>query len=557
MECRIDNAPYGYLVLTKQGIIKETNKTFLKMIDEEQDNLINKNIEVILSPASKLIFYTLFFLQVQLNGRVDEVNLTIKSKMGFDVNIMLMGYIFNSDGVELIECIAIKMDKRHDYENELRSIKEELVKAYQNKDKALKKESELRTLLETTLTSIKEGIIVTDSSGKIILMNPMSELLTGWNTNDAYGRDFEEVFNLINITTRQKYLNLRNESFEKGISIDFSYNIALISKNNQEIFITGNAEVMPTEKGEKTGVVFAFKDITKEYFLEQEIDAFLNVNLEILCVADTNGNFHKVNKKFEEVLGYKNEELVGNNFFKFVHEDDIQDTLQILEELKNKDNKVISGFINRYRKKDGSYSFLEWHSQSGLGNFIYASVRDATEIKMREISERKKTEELKYISYHDQLTGLHNRYFFNNVISEEIIRADRYEHSISICILDLDHFKNVNDTWGHLVGDELLKHTAQILIQNIRSSDLLIRYGGEEFVIVMPGTSLYGALESLEKIRYIIENSNHPITGKQTVSVGVAELKRSESFEKWYERADEALYRAKKEGRNRVVVAIS
>jgi diguanylate cyclase (GGDEF)-like protein len=122
-------------------------------------------------------------------------------------------------------------------------------------------------------------------------------------------------------------------------------------------------------------------------------------------------------------------------------------------------------------------------------------------------------------------------------------------------LLDLDHFKNVNDTWGHPVGDELLKLTSRTMEETKRNSDILIRFGGEEFIVLMPHTSIEGAAAAAEKIRAEIERNSHPVTGVQTVSIGVVERMKSESFRLWYKRTDDALYRAKESGRNRVVVA--
>jgi len=174
----------------------------------------------------------------------------------------------------------------------------------------------------------------------------------------------------------------------------------------------------------------------------------------------------------------------------------------------------------------------------------------------RNIEDRKKAEkEILYLSYHDQLTGLYNRYFFDNKIIEEMERSDRYNENLSMIILDLDHFKVVNDTWGHPVGDEVLKQVADITGSLIRQSDVLIRLGGEEFIVLMPDTDKNEGLTVAEKIRETLEKTPHAIAGKVTASFGAAERENAESFKSWYRRVDEALYRAKEEGRNRVVIA--
>lgn len=117
-------------------------------------------------------------------------------------------------------------------------------------------------------------------------------------------------------------------------------------------------------------------------------------------------------------------------------------------------------------------------------------------------------------------------------------------------LFDLDHFKAVNDTWGHPVGDEVLVQTAQTVKSVIRGADLLIRFGGEEFLILMPNTMAAGAVAAAEKIRIRLSETSHPSAGVVTASFGVAERAVGEEFADWYKRTDDALYQAKKIGRN-------
>ncbi|MFM8321627.1 MAG: diguanylate cyclase [Chloroflexota bacterium] len=173
----------------------------------------------------------------------------------------------------------------------------------------------------------------------------------------------------------------------------------------------------------------------------------------------------------------------------------------------------------------------------------------------RSIEERKRVEALERLSYHDQLTGLYNRSFFDQIIDPAMERSDRYNEPLSMAIIDLDHFKQVNDTYGHPVGDEVLKQVAQSLGRALRSSDVLLRFGGEEFIVLMPQTTLEGALCASEKVRQAVEQTVHATAGVCTASVGVAERMHSESFQRWYRRMDQALYRAKQGGRNQVVAS--
>ena len=174
----------------------------------------------------------------------------------------------------------------------------------------------------------------------------------------------------------------------------------------------------------------------------------------------------------------------------------------------------------------------------------------------RNIEDRKQAEnEIIYLGYHDQLTGLHNRHYLETILLKEMDRSDRYSSSLSMLILDLDNFKLVNDSWGHPVGDDVLRLIAKVIEETVREADIFVRFGGEEFIVLMPQTSMSGALKAAEKIRAAIEKASHPVAGTQTVSIGVAQRMSNESFRHWYRRTDEALYQAKENGRNRVVAS--
>ena len=171
-------------------------------------------------------------------------------------------------------------------------------------------------------------------------------------------------------------------------------------------------------------------------------------------------------------------------------------------------------------------------------------------------------EMLKELVIRDGLTGLFNHRHFKEVLDRELARSVRYERTLSLIMLDVDNFKDYNDTHGHPAGDEVLKTLADIISTRLRVVDCPARYGGEEFAVLLPETDWKGGRTVAEDIRAQMENypfngrESQPL-GKVTVSVGVAEFNPSSAeLPSLLERADEALYRAKSEGRNRVVCAV-
>lgn len=165
-------------------------------------------------------------------------------------------------------------------------------------------------------------------------------------------------------------------------------------------------------------------------------------------------------------------------------------------------------------------------------------------IKMKDLAETK--------AITDKLTGLFNRTVIDTLIQIEVDRSNRNNRPLSIIVFDIDHFKRINDEYGHDKGDYVLKTIADIVKMTLRKSDYIIRWGGEEFLVILPETNLENAINVAEKIRFNIENYNFKDIVKATVSLGVTEMKKGENFYTAFKRADEALYMAKNKGRNRV-----
>lgn len=184
-----------------------------------------------------------------------------------------------------------------------------------------------------------------------------------------------------------------------------------------------------------------------------------------------------------------------------------------------------------------------------------SELKTANEELHKEIAERKLMEKkLERLATTDSLTGAFNRTKFTELMTSEIERFKRYGVPLSLIIFDIDHFKRINDTFGHSAGDSILIKITDIVVENKRKLDYLVRWGGEEFMLIASETSLEQAETLAERIRWVIENYTFDTVIKITVSFGVTQFKEGDTVDAVIRRADDALYRAKAGGRNRVEV---
>ena len=189
---------------------------------------------------------------------------------------------------------------------------------------------------------------------------------------------------------------------------------------------------------------------------------------------------------------------------------------------------------------------------------IYGELDHFNKTLERKVEERtlaleEKNRELEVLSTTDQLTGLFNRRFLELRARDEIQRTRRYATPLTILLMDIDHFKSVNDTHGHDVGDTVLVSVARCLSRHTRTTDIVSRWGGEEFLILVPGSDKAGGAELAEKLRRAIADSRHGPLDTITASFGVTSLIDDDTLDTLVKRADDGLYQAKTAGRNQVV----
>lgn len=297
--------------------------------------------------------------------------------------------------------------------------------------------------------------------------------------------------------------------------------------------------------------LISFFDISieqKEYeevFFKKRMFEKLSEHLpEGIIVYEDNISYS--NPTFEKLSGYNSKELLSKKF---------------IDLLEDSSKELFNANVQKLLLQRKSFTDQELELLNKKKKPIWIRVKtslilDATKIYflnvITDISKKKiEYEKLNYIAYFDALTGIYNRRKFNELFLTEYKRAKRYKRDLCGIFFDIDHFKIVNDTYGHDIGDIVLQELSTLVQKHVRETDFFARWGGEEFIILLPETNIENALTLAEHIRKNILEKTFTKIGNITVSFGITQLKGKEQQKTFLKRLDNALYKAKKEGRNR------
>ena len=302
----------------------------------------------------------------------------------------------------------------------------------------------------------------------------------------------------------------------------------------------------------------------------QVLPLFLNHSNAAVAIKDVNGCYLFANREFSRYADKPREEIIGHRDVDFQMPEYIGKIKEIEQSAISRLKGVSCDEEFSHHGKSVYYLSTRFpildELQQVIGVGIVAMDVTGQHLTIKEAEQalhtaqlvndelREVVESLEQLASTDRLTNAWNRRRFEEAVESEVHRFHRYGHPISLMMLDIDHFKKVNDTYGHQEGDRVLKQVAECIFATIRKSDSLTRWGGEEFIVLMPNTGLSYAHTFAERIRASIAMQKLVNIGSVTVSIGVAEYVPNSSCEDWLDRADRAMYTAKREGRNRVEI---
>jgi len=421
-------------------------------------------------------------------------------------------------------------------------------------EKELQKSEEKLTNM---LGSISDHMSMMDKDLNILWANETAKKIFG---GDIIGRKCYEVYHGRKEPC-EPHPCLTLKAFQDGKVHE--HDTQVIDKNGKTVYFHCAANVaLRDEKGDPTAVIEISKDLTEHKMAEKEVEKIrqqmefiLGATKTGLDVIDSEYNIRYVDPEWEKIYG----EPAGRKCYEyFMGRSEACPNCGIEKAKKTKETVVTEEVL--LKEDNRPIQVITIPFQNDEGEWLFAEVNvDITERKKIEKERKMLTEEIIRQTRIDGLTKVFNRQHLDKKLQNEVQRAQRYNCLLSVIMIDIDDFKEVNDTHGHQMGDKFLKMIAKGIRETIRTNDFVGRYGGEEFIVVCVETGIDEALNIAERIRRVIEEQQ--IIGKKslqikvTASFGVAQFKEPEDFDSLVTRVDTALYKAKNEGRNRVCVA--
>lgn len=518
----------------EDGLIIEANDRFLSTTGFNRDELIG-NTTINLGIWKDLNERNKFIKMLIRNEYCENHEIELKKKDGTTFIGLTSSRVVDFNGEKYVLNLIKDITERKAIENSIKR-NEEKFKAIAN------------------YTANLEMWIGT--SGELLWINPAVKKFTDYSQEDFINiDDFLEtlIFKQDLSKVRKIYDCAINNGDESGSDIEFR----CVKRDSSVFYITVNWNRVYDATGDFLGIRVSGTDTTNIKYANERIN-ILSQAIEqspvSIVITDLEGRIEYVNRKFTEITGYSNEEVIGNN------PRILKSDYNSKEYYKKLWTNVLDGkewqgqFKNK--KKNGEYYW-----ESARISPIYNSegkIEKIIAIK-EDISERKRLEnELKMQARTDDLTGLSNRRFFVEAVEHELIRSKRYSKECAFLMLDIDHFKQVNDNFGHAIGDIAIRKISEVFIETVRKIDILGRIGGEEFGILLVETNFENAVIVAERIRTNVENINlfddKGNKVKLSISIGISKFTNErDSFEELMIASDMALYKAKNEGRNRVV----
>ncbi len=523
-------APVGFIILDSSGVVAEANATFGDMIGMDPADVVNRPFDAFLESDSKTAFLGKYksFFKNPADKRID-VNLVPTKDTKRVIRLVGNREIpsRSSGPDEMLRMAAIDITELKQSERRQAATIEKLMQAnckIRQQQASMIEQERLKVLLQMAGATAHE------------LSQPLMSLLGGIELLEMETQDASK---------RTHHIQMVKAAGERMANI--IQKIQTIRHDNTKAY-AGGGQIIDLGAGTKILHVddeFACRSLVKKLLHRQGIADVRPAG----TVEDAKALLTK-DRYDLALIDYKLPDGDGFAVLEFLQTREPTVPVVMLTGLG--DEKIASRAI-----KAGAYDYLS----KGDINAGSLSRSIATALEKHRLNEEisQAMRKMAEMSAKDDLTGLYNRRYFNEAMGSEMARAARYRSVFSLCLMDIDHFKRVNDTHGHAAGDAVLSEIGRLLNAAIRKNDLVCRFGGEEFAAILPHTDLENARRQCERLRETI--AVHPFRFQSiqihvTISIGIASFDPAQEpgIERLIADADKALYRAKASGRNRVIV---
>jgi diguanylate cyclase (GGDEF)-like protein/PAS domain S-box-containing protein len=537
-----ESAKDGILILDGDtGIIVDINPFLIELLGYSRNHLIGKAVWE-LGSFKDIIPNRNKFLELQSQGYIRYEDLPLETINRQLANVEFVSNVYVVDHTKVIQCNIRDITERRNTEELLRQ-----------------SEEKYRTILQ----NIQEGYFEVDLAGNFTFFNDSLCQLYGYSKQKLMGMNNRQYTDK---ETAKRVFKAFNKVYKTGEPLK-RFDWMVTRKDGTKRYVESSVSLLKDSSDKPIGFRGILRDITEQkiieeklFFEEQRFRAYAEHSLDIIVIMNREGIITYINPAVEKVLGYKAEQRIGAKGFELVHPDDVKfltDSFNTL--LSDTNSPVIQGEM-RLRHKDGS-----WRAVEAVGsNLVHDNVVEAIIVNYHDITERKQAEEAvresenryRELSIVDDLTQLYNSRHFYIQLKKETERSNRHEHPLTLLMLDIDKFKDFNDTYGHLEGDYVLSKIGQVVKRCLREIDTAYRYGGEEFTIMLPMTTREEGIVTAKRIQTELKKEAFsPVRGPKvymTMSIGLAQYKPKEDVKKFIHRADQLMYKGKKNGRDKI-----
>lgn len=531
MRTVLDAIPFFVCLFGPDRRLKMANRAACELLGTDYDRLVGRHIGDVVPEETWAQFKPSEDKALSGQPSVVELSTDYARRQG-TFSAYYSPHVDAFGQVQGVACCIIDLTARQRAEEDLRA-----------------SEERYRVVVEQSM----DAIVIGSMQGKLLYGNPASETLFGYGLDEVRGSDVKRFFH------PDDWMRIAGLIGKTGA---LKYEARMLTKDGQVLFVE-NARSVIEYDGEPC-VLVQIRDVTERHIASER----LRLNEERLQTALESteyglweiwlqsGQVEVPTRMFRDNFGFGEDELKRTltDWSELLHPDDVERSKTVAREFLAGRNASLAHEL-RLQDAEGNWRWL-WlqgkvveHDAQGMPVRSLGVVQDITERKHAE-------ERLRELATTDPLTGLANRRSFLDHAEREFGRSRRYGAPLSFLMLDMDRFKNINDIYGHDVGDMVLRSLAETGRKVLRGVDLMGRMGGEEFAVLLPETGIEEALAVAERLRANVEQS---VVRDQdggevhcTVSLGVAQAHEDESLHDLLRRADAALYEAKNSGRNRV-----